>query len=69
MIQIRVSLIFYIFVILSIVISINCQKPRLPVYVGIGYDILQGNPFESDGVDPGFKHAIFVNSYDKNQMT
>lgn len=69
MLKIRISFIFYIIAIQFIIISINCQKPRLPVYVGIGYDILQGNPFESDGVDPGFKHTIFVNAYDKNQMT
>lgn len=30
--------------------------PRLPLYIGKGYNILHGNPISSNGVDPGFNH-------------
>ncbi len=30
--------------------------PKLPLYIGKGYDILKGNPLSSEGVDPGFAH-------------
>ena len=30
--------------------------PKLPLFIGKGYDILLGNPFSSGGVDPGFRH-------------
>lgn len=30
--------------------------PKLPLYIGKGYDILVGNPLSGEGVDPGFQH-------------
>lgn len=43
--------------------------PKLPVYVGKGYDILAGNPLSGEGVDPGFQQEIFEFSYSKGEMT
>lgn len=40
--------------------------PRLPLYIGKGYDILVGNPLSEEGVDPGFQHEIFEFAYTKN---
>ena len=42
-------------------------KPKLPIYVGVGYDLLFGNPL-SDHVDPGFMHPIFKWTYDQNKI-
>jgi hypothetical protein len=28
--------------------------PKIPLYIGKGYNILKGNPLSSEGVDPGF---------------
>ena len=42
--------------------------PKLPLYVGRSYDLLQGNPL-SDKVDPGFQHSIFNFSYNSAQKT
>lgn len=55
--------------------SLNCMTigeetddiPKLPVYVGLGYDLLQGNPL-SNYVDTGFGHNIFKFTY-KNGTT
>ena len=30
--------------------------PKLPLYIGKGYNVLLGNPLSSEGVDPGFEH-------------
>jgi hypothetical protein len=43
--------------------------PRLPLYIGKGYDILVGNPLSEEGVDPGFQHEIFEFAYTKNETT
>lgn len=40
--------------------------PKLPMYIGNGYDVLTGNPLSGEGVDPGFQHEIFEFSYFKN---
>ena len=32
--------------------------PKLPVYLGVGYNLLKGNPL-ADHVDEGFAHPIY----------
>lgn len=46
----------------------SCEPPKLPLYVGRGYDLLTGNPL-SDQVDPGFEHSIFEFSYNDKITT
>jgi hypothetical protein len=41
---------------------------KIPEYVGLGYNVLTGNPF-TDQIDPGFKSSIFQMTYDKAQTT
>ena len=40
----------------------------MPVYLGIGYNLLTGNPL-SKSVDTGFGHPIFKVTYSKNETT
>ena len=42
--------------------------PKMPVYLGIGYNLLKGNPLD-DHVDEGFAHPIYKVTYHKNQTT
>lgn len=47
--------------ILTIFLIVGCftaqvTLPKLPLFIGKGYDILEGNPLSSEGVDPGFQH-------------
>ena len=42
--------------------------PKLPIYVGRSYDLLEGNPL-SDRVDPGFEHSIFEFTYLDQEKT
>ena len=42
--------------------------PKLPLYVGRSYNLLEGNPL-SDRVDPGFEHSIFQFSYNDGERT
>lgn len=44
------------------------DTPRIPVYVGLGYDLLQGNPL-SNYVDTGFGHPIFKFTYKNGSTT
>lgn len=39
--------------------------PKMPVYLGIGYNLLKGNPLD-DHVDEGFAHPIYKVTYHKN---
>ena len=41
---------------------------RLPLYIGRGYDVLEGNPLSSK-VDPGFAQGIFVLKYTEGKTT
>lgn len=41
---------------------------KLPIYVGRGYDLLEGNPL-SNKVDPGFSQGIFAFNYNKEKTT
>ena len=41
---------------------------RLPLYIGRGYDVLEGNPLSSK-VDPGFEQGIFVLKYTEGKTT
>lgn len=42
--------------------------PKMPVYVGLGYNLATGNPL-SNSVDTGFGYPIFKIGYKKNQKT
>lgn len=54
----------YLLCILAFIFATMGQK-KMPVYVGLSYDLLFGNPL-SDHVDPGFQHPIFRWTYNKN---
>lgn len=43
--------------------------PRIPLYIGKGYDILLGNPLSSEDVDPGFRHEVFDFTFSKGETT
>lgn len=62
-----------VLVILSILLHSSLGEPstppRLPMFLGKGYNILKGNPLSAEGVDPGFQHEIFIFSYFKNETT
>lgn len=51
-----------VFVLAILVVSSIAEEaqpitlPKLPLFIGKGYDILVGNPLSSEGVDPGFQH-------------
>lgn len=50
------------------VYSLPTVLPKLPLYVGKGYNILIGNP-SSEGIDPGFQHEVLEFTYNKNVTT
>ena len=56
---------------MSLAVSSNIQHeevstlPKLPIYVGIGYNLATGNPL-GQSVDAGFGYPIFKMTY-KNQ--
>jgi hypothetical protein len=58
--------------ILLVFFCVSLQNPtdprKLPLYVGRGYDLLEGNPL-SNKVDPGFSQGIFAFNYDKKKTT
>jgi hypothetical protein len=58
-----------LFISILLVKSIECQnKNKLAAYVGIGYDVVVGNPI-SDRIDPGFRVPIFNLTYTQDQYT
>ncbi len=44
------------------------ELPKLPVFIGRSYNILEGNPLV-DQMDPGFKYPIFQFTYQEQQTT
>ncbi len=42
--------------------------PKLPMYAGLGFNLIEGNPL-SNSVDPGFKHPTVKLTYSKNKKT
>ena len=42
--------------------------PKLPMYAGLGFNLIEGNPL-SNTVDPGFKHPALKLAYTKNKKT
>lgn len=44
-------------------------KPKIPLYIGKGYNILLGNPLSTEGIDPGYQNQIFDFTYYQNQTT
>lgn len=46
-------------IIIACILHLSICVPKLPMYIGHGYDILRGNPLSGEGVDPGFQHEIF----------
>ncbi len=61
-----------ILLLLTLLASVRPQSvsdpPKLPLYVGRGYNLLVGNPL-SNQIDPGFEHAIFDFTYNKKTLT
>ena len=66
-----------ILVVLLLISTVTCSSleqdseqdedtlPKMPVYLGLGYNIIEGNPL-SNFVDTGFGHPIFKVTYKKN---
>lgn len=44
------------------------SPPKMPVYIGIGYNLVSGNPL-GKSVDTGFGHPIFNVAYNKGETT
>lgn len=42
--------------------------PKLPLYIGEGYNIFKGNPL-TNTIDPGFTMPIFAFTYGKGEKT
>jgi hypothetical protein len=49
-------------------IEANGQKPILPGFYGVGYDIIRGNPLTND-YDPGFRSQLFEFTFNQNRET
>ena len=70
-IQMKISLILGLALLFTLSVSSNIQQeevstlPKLPIYVGIGYNLVTGNPLDKS-VDTGFAYPIFKMTY-KNQ--
>ena len=63
------KLFFFFFFVLVITLTQTLEDtPKLPLYVGRSYNLLEGNPL-SDQVDPGFQHPIFEFSYNNRSTT
>ena len=58
----------FTFIFSLLLVSLSTCIPKLPVHVGKGYDILQGNPL-TDTIDPGFQNQIFSYSYEQKLTT
>lgn len=41
----------------------------MPIYAGMGYNLLEGNPLHSDRVDPGFTNTAFTFTYNDEKLT
>ncbi len=51
------------------VFSADCSSaPRIPSYLGRGYDVVFGNP-STDSVDPGFRYDVIVFDYKTGATT
>ena len=42
---------------------------KLSLFLGRGYDILYGNPYEKTSLDPGFRSQIFAFDYSNENKT
>ena len=42
--------------------------PKMPLYIGLGYNLADGNPI-NDEIDPGFGKIIFKVTYKKGEKT
>ena len=60
-----INLLLTVFVLINIW-GVSSTLPKLPLFIGKGYNILLGNPLSGEGVDPGFQHVIFEFTYAKN---
>ncbi len=59
---------FTIFAILGYALHLEAYVPKLPIYIGEGYNIYEGNPM-TNMIDPGFTMPIFDFSFDKGEKT
>jgi len=58
----------HIVLLLVVTLQSPTDLPKLPLYIGRGYDLLEGNPL-SNKVDPGFSHGIFLFKYNQKKIT
>ena len=56
------------FLLILFILQGHGQIPKLPMYIGRSYDLINGNPLDSQ-VDPGFEHSIFDFTYNDNETT
>ena len=61
-----------LYLIFCLAVPVGSTSTRLVGFVGIGYDLLKGNPegdFNQGGIDPGYKLArnILKRTYTKNK--
>lgn len=55
--------ILLIFILVGLVLTQTVEDPpKMPIFVGRAYDLLKGNPLNSD-IDPGFVNPIFSFTY------
>lgn len=59
---------FKYFLLVLFILNSYGEIPKLPIYVGRSYDLINGNPLD-DQVDPGFEHSIFEFTYNNNETT
>lgn len=48
--------------------STASNTPKIPNYLGKGYDVVQGNP-STNSIDPGFKYEVIVFDYKTGATT
>ena len=52
--------------ILLALICVALGTQKLEMFIGRGYDILHGNPFDQNSLDPGFRSQIIDFEYNNN---
>ena len=52
--------------ILLALICVAFGAQKLEMFIGRGYDILHGNPFDQNSLDPGFRSQIIDFEYNNN---
>ena len=66
----NISNLLFVSLFVALFAAVQAHKHSNIDYLSFGYDIFRGNPYDKDGVDPGFKFArIFDLTYDEKMKS